>query len=60
MNKKRSKFEDKLKISRFDSKNGLYLFDPLNLYFINLKENEKQHLNSNPIIYCKILHGKNS
>ena len=62
MNKKRSKFEDKLKISRFDSKNGLFLFDPLNFHFINLKQNEKQDLNPNPVIKCYILNGtkKNS
>ena len=58
MNKKRSKIKDKLKISRFDSKNGLFLFDPLNYNFINLKENERGDLNSNPIIECHILHGK--
>ena len=59
MNKKRSKWEDKLRISRIDSKNGLFLFDPLNFHFINLKENEKQDLNSIPIIKCQIYYGKN-
>ena len=55
MNKKRSKWEDKLRISRFDSKNGLFLFDPLYFHFINLKGNKD--LNSNPVIKCYILNG---
>jgi len=50
MNNKRSEI-NKLKITRFDYKNGLFLFDPLSLNYINLNEN-----NSN--IKCKILHGK--
>ena len=57
MNKKRSKLENKLRISRFDSKNGLYLFDPLNFNFINLNQNDKGDVSSNPIIKCRILHG---
>ncbi len=57
MNKKRSKLENKLRISRFDSKNGLFLFDPLNFHFINLKENKPQRLNSNSYIKCHFLYG---
>ena len=58
MNKKRSKLENKLRISRFDSKNGLFLFDPLSLNFINLIENHQSNRDKNSIIKCKILDGK--
>ena len=58
MNKKRSKLENKLRISRFDSKNGLFLFDPLSFNFINLKQNEKRNSNTTSVVKCQIFHGK--
>ena len=49
----RRKSKHKLQISRFDDKNGLYLFDPLTLNYIHLK-----YENDSMSFKCKILHGK--